>query len=181
MKSAMNITVFGSASPAAGSTEYEQARQLGGLLARAGHTVLTGGYMGTMEAVSRGAVEAGGHTVGVTCNQIEKWPNTKANQWVKEERRFESLRERLYCLVESCHAAMALPGGVGTLAEIAVMWSQMQTQALPARPLILIGDGWQKIFRTLFVEMDNNIPSGHRNLLTFAPDIQAAVSLLPKS
>ncbi len=177
----MNVTVFGSASPVSGEAAYEQARHLGELLARAGHIVFTGGYVGTMEAVSRGAAEAGGHTVGVTCDQIEKWRNTKANDWVKEERRFETLRDRLYCLVESCDTAMALPGGVGTLAEIAVMWSQMQTQALPARPLILIGDGWQKVFRTLFAEMDSNIPAGHRALLSFASDIESAVSMLPKS
>lgn len=177
----MNITVFGSAAPVSGDAAYEQGRQLGESLARAGHAVLTGGYMGTMEAVSRGAAEAGGHTVGVTCDQIEKWRNTKANAWVKEERRFESLRERLYCLVESCDAAMALPGGVGTLAEIAVTWSQMQTQALPARPLILIGDGWKKVFRTLFAEMESNIPAGHRALLSFAADNETAVTMLPKS
>src|SRR3990172_9113073 len=105
----MNITVFGSAAPVSGDAAYEQGRQLGESLARVGHTVLTGGYMGTMEAVSRGAAEAGGHTVGVTCDQIEKWRNTKANAWVKEERRFESLGERLYCLIESCDAALALP------------------------------------------------------------------------
>ena len=177
----MNITIFGSAAPVSGDAAYEQGRQLGESLARVGHTVLTGGYMGTMEAVSRGAAEAGGHTVGVTCDQIEKWRNTKANAWVKEERRFESLRERLYFLVESCDAAMALPGGVGTLAEIAVMWSQMQTQALPARPLILIGDGWKKVFRTLFAEMESNIPAEHRALLSFAADNETAVTMLPKS
>lgn len=176
----MNITVFGSASPLPGETRYEEARQLGEFLARAGHTVLTGGYMGTMEAVSRGAVEAGGHAVGVTCDQIETWRSAKPNTWVREERRFETLRERLYCLVESCDAAIALPGGVGTLAEIAVMWSQMQTQALPPRPLILIGGGWKKIFETMYAEMDANIPAGHRTLLGFAPDIQSAVEMLSR-
>jgi uncharacterized protein (TIGR00730 family) len=176
----VNITVFGSSSPIDGDERYEEAHRLGELLARSGHAVLTGGYMGTMEAVSRGAVEAGGHAIGVTCDQIEQWRNAKANRWVKEERRFESLRERLYCLVESCDLAMALPGGVGTLAEIAVMWSQMQTQALPARPLILIGAGWKKIFETLYAEMDINIPTGHRTLLSFAPDVDSAVALLTR-
>src|SRR3990172_2773562 len=123
----MNITVFGSSSPAPGEPAYEEARRLGDLLARAGHCVFTGGYMGTMEAVSRGAAEAGGHTVGVTCDQIEVWRQAKANTWVREERRFAALRERLYTLVEGCDAALALPGGVGPLAEIATMWSQMQT------------------------------------------------------
>jgi hypothetical protein len=174
----MNITVFGSASPLDGEPAYEDARQFGEQLAHAGHVVLTGGYMGTMEAVSRGAVEAGGYTVGVTCDQIERWRNAKANAWVKEERRFESLHERLYCLIESCDAAMALPGGVGTLAEIAVMWSQMQTQALPERPLILIGSGWRKIFDTLFNEMKSNILASHRDLLHFAKNADEAISML---
>lgn len=171
----MNITVFGSSSPKEGEPSYEEARRLGELLAKAGHCILTGGYMGTMEAVSRGAAEAGGHTVGVTCEQIETWRKSKANQWVKEERRFPTLRERLYSLIESCDAALALPGGIGTLAEISVMWSQMQTASMEARPLILIGDAWQKTFEALFSGQDSHVPIVHRALLTFAPDVEAAV------
>ncbi len=56
---------------------YEEARELGKFLAEHGHAVLTGGYMGTMEAVSRGACEAGGHVIGVTCEDIEEWRKTK--------------------------------------------------------------------------------------------------------
>ncbi|MCL5428571.1 MAG: LOG family protein [Chloroflexi bacterium] len=176
----MNITVFGSASPVPGEAAYKEAHRLGELLANASHVVITGGYMGTMEAVSRGAAEAGGHTIGVTCDQIEVWRKARANAWVGEERRLPTLRERLYCLIESCDAALALPGGVGTLAEIATMWSQMQTQSLPARPLILIGDGWRRVFVTIYTEMNANIPVGHRDLLSFAPNIGSAVSMLPQ-
>lgn len=177
----MNISVFGSASPVPSDAAYEEALRLGELLARAGHVVLTGGYMGTMEAVSRGTAEAGGHTIGVTCDQIERWRQARANPWVHEERRFETVRDRLHFLIESCDAALALSGGVGTLAEIAVMWSQMQTQSLPARPLILVGNGWKNVFAALYAEMKANIPASHRGLLSFAPDIDAAVSMLPKS
>ena len=84
----------------------------------AGHTVLTGGYMGSMEAVSRGANEAGGHVIGVTCADIEAWRGSRANAWVKEERRFATLQERLNELILACDAAIALPGGPGTLAEV---------------------------------------------------------------
>ena len=62
----MNVTVFGGAQPKEGTPAYEEARELGSLLAQRKHAVLTGGYMGTMEAVSRGASEAGGHVIGVT-------------------------------------------------------------------------------------------------------------------
>lgn len=174
----MNITVFGSSSPKPSDAGYEEARRLGELLAKAGHNVLTGGYLGAMEAVSRGAVEAGGHSIGVTCDQIELWRNAKANPWVKEERKFPTLRDRLYSLVETCDAAMALPGGIGTLAEIAVMWSQMQTNSMPARPLILIGDAWDKAFHGLFAGQDSHIAPAHRQLLSFAPDVDAAMRVL---
>ena len=69
----MKVSVFGSSKPTPGDKTYTEALELGSLLAKRGHTVLTGGYMGTMEAVSRGAAEAGGHVIGVTCSDIEKW------------------------------------------------------------------------------------------------------------
>ena len=61
------VTIFGGSEPHAGEPAYEEARRLGELLAAAGFTVLTGGYIGTMEAVSRGANETGGHVIGITC------------------------------------------------------------------------------------------------------------------
>lgn len=174
----MNITVFGSASPQPGQPAYEEARRLGELLARAGHAVLTGGYMGTMEAASRGAAEAGGHVVGVTCQQIEDWRAAKHNPWVLEERKFPTLRERLYCLIDSCDAALALPGGIGTLDEIVTMWSQMQTSAMPTRPLILIGEGWRRTMTALIEAQAEHIRPPHRELLSYATDIDSAVATL---
>src|SRR5512137_2373625 len=118
--SSMNVTVFGGSQPKEGDTSYARAYELGKLLALAGHTVLTGGYIGTMEAVSRGANEAGGYVIGVTCRQIERWRSNGANPWVKEERRFETLVERLNELTTACDAAIALPGGPGTLTEVSL-------------------------------------------------------------
>src|SRR5512141_3056804 len=83
----MDITVFGGSQPKEGSSAYNEAMELGRLLAQRGHSVLTGGYIGTMEAVSRGASEAGGHVIGVTCEDIENWRKVAANRWVMEERR----------------------------------------------------------------------------------------------
>ena len=83
----MRISVFGGSQPREGSTAYAEAQQLGRLLAERGHVVLTGGYIGVMEAVSRGAREAGGHVIGVTSEDIEAWRPIKANAWVMEELR----------------------------------------------------------------------------------------------
>jgi uncharacterized protein (TIGR00725 family) len=174
----MNITVFGGAQPKEGSEAYEEARELGKNLAERGHAVLTGGYMGTMEAVSRGACEAGGHVIGVTCTDIEEWRKSKPNQWIKEERRRKSLIERLQALIEDCDAAIALSGGAGTLVEISLMWNLMIVESLPPRPLILIGRGWQSTFDQFFTEFESYMPIHQRELLYFAKDVKTAVEIL---
>ncbi len=176
----MNITVFGGAQPKEGSSGYEEARELGKLLAEHGHAVLTGGYMGTMEAVSRGACEAGGHVIGVTCEDIEAWRKTSANAWVKEERRKKSLIERLQALIEGCDAAIALPGGAGTLTEISLLWNLMIVESLPPRPLILVGRGWQSTFDQFFKEFESYMPIHQRELLYFAEDVKTAVKIINK-
>lgn len=174
----MNITVFGGAQPQTGTPAYQEAYLLGKILAGAGHTVLTGGYMGTMEAISRGAAEAGGHVIGVTCEEIEHWRKIGANAWVKEERRKKTLMERLEELITSCDAAIALPGGPGTLTEIALMWNLMIVESLPRRPLVLVGDGWQSVFDQFFHSFSTYMPRNPEEGLLFAKDVETAAKLV---
>ncbi|PKO12336.1 MAG: DNA-binding protein [Chloroflexi bacterium HGW-Chloroflexi-10] len=175
----MKITVFGASSPKPDSPAYQFAYQLGEKLALAGFSVITGGYMGTMEAVSRGAAEKGGHVIGVTCNEIEKWRKTTANPWVQEEWRRNTLQDRLTTLIESCDAAIALPGGPGTLAEIVLMWNKIQIQAIPVMPIILIGTGWKKVMETLFAEQGEYIAETYKKWILFAETIDETFALLP--
>lgn len=174
----MNISVFGGAQPQPDSPEYDEARTLGALLAQRGHTVLTGGYIGVMEAVSRGAHESGGHVIGVTCEDIEAWRKVGKNAWVKEEWRKKSLLERMQALIEGCDAAIALPGGVGTLAEISLMWNLMVVEALHRRPLILVGNGWQSTLDQFFTSFEFYMPIRQRDDLLFAQDVHTAVKQL---
>jgi uncharacterized protein (TIGR00730 family) len=178
MESRMKVSVFGGSQPKEDSSAYAEARELGRLLAERGHIVLTGGYIGVMEAVSRGAREAGGHVIGVTCEDIEAWRPIKANAWVVEEIRVKTLIERLHTLIHESDAALALPGGAGTLAEISVMWNLMIVESLHRRPLILIGDGWKSVFDQFFQGFDTYMPVHQREILRFAKDIQTAVKLL---
>ena len=174
----MNISVFGGAQPQPETPAYEEARALGGLLAQRGHTVLTGGYIGVMEAASRGAHEAGGHVIGVTCEDIEAWRKVCKNPWVKEEWRKKTLIERLQALIEGCDAAIALPGGVGTLAEISIMWNLMVVESLHRRPLILVGSGWQSTLDQFFTSFEYYMPMRQREDLLFAEDVHTAVKQL---
>ena len=176
----MNITVFGGSHPKPGSPAYTEAYELGKLLGTAGHAVLTGGYVGTMEAVSKGANETGGHVVGVTCDDIEAWRSTRANAWVQEERHFATMQERLNELVLACDAAIALPGGPGTLTEIALTWNLMIVDSMPHKPLILVGMGWKAVMDEMFRSLSEVTPPNQRELLTFAPDVQSAVKFIEK-
>jgi uncharacterized protein (TIGR00730 family) len=174
----MNISVFGGSKPKEGETAYSEAMELGKLLAQRGHTVLTGGYIGTMEAVSRGASEAGGHVIGVTCEDIEDWRGVRPNQWVKEERRCKTLNERLQALIDGCDAALVLPGGAGTLTEISLMWNLMIVESRHRSPLILVGSGWQSTFDQFFKGFDGYISASQKELLSFAEDVNTAVKML---
>ncbi len=174
----MNVTVFGGSYPKEGSPAYLEGYQLGQLLAGSGHTVLTGGYIGTMEAVSRGANEAGGHVIGVTCQEIDHWRNSGANAWVIEERKMQTLRQRLDGLIDGCDAAIALPGGPGTLTEISLMWNLMIVDAIPRKPLILVGEGWKRMMDQAYADLSDYFRENQRNLLKFSPDVQSAVKQL---
>jgi uncharacterized protein (TIGR00730 family) len=177
----MRISVFGGSQAREGDPSYAEAIELGRLLADRGHIVLTGGYIGVMEAVSRGAREAGGHVIGVTCEDIEAWRPIKANAWVMEEVRKKTLVERLHTLIHESDAALAMPGGPGTLAEISMMWNLMIVESLHRRPLILIGDGWQSVFDQFFKGLDAYVLAHQREILKFAKDVHTAVDVLESS
>lgn len=174
----MIVSVFGGSQPSPGSSAYEEAKQLGTLLAQRGHTVMTGGYIGTMEAVSRGASEVGGNVIGVTCDEIENWRPVKPNEWVKEERRSKTLLERLQVLIQECDAGIGLPGGPGTLTEIALMWNLMIVESMHRRPLILVGNGWQSVFNQFNNACHKYTPEKQRKMISFAKDVKTAVKTL---
>lgn len=174
------VSVFGGSKPQPGTPSYEEARQVGQLLAQAGWTVATGGYTGVMEAASRGAAEAGGHVIGVTCTAIAQWRGLSPNPWVKEEVQFARLRERLYHLVEFCDATVALPGGIGTLSEVALTWSLLQTGEIKRKPFVLIGRVWSETVATFIREADGYLHPGDGELLRVVDRLEEVVGYLAR-
>lgn len=143
---ARTIAVFGSSEPLAGDPLYEAARETGRLLALSGYAVATGGYGGVMEGASRGAVEAGGRTIGVTCSIFS---DRTANPWIVETRTTVDLYERQRVLVEIARGYVVLPGKSGTLAELTLVWALHRAGSLPRRPVVLLGAGWVHFLRHL--------------------------------
>ncbi len=170
------ICVFGSGGPQPSSADYENARLMGQLLAEAGFTVQTGGYGGIMAAASQGANEAGGHVIGITCTTIEQFRQASPNSWLKEVIKKETLQERLLYLVNNCDGAIVMPGGIGTLSELSLIWSLVQTDEIAPCPLITVGELWQ---HSLAAFIDNNyVRPIHQNLLTITQTPNEAITKL---
>jgi uncharacterized protein (TIGR00730 family) len=154
------VTVFGSSRPRAGDAQYVAAQALGAELAGKGFVVCSGGYGGVMEAVSRGAKEGGGNTMGITA----KYFTARANKWVDEEIRVKTWQERLFELVKRGHGYVVCPGGTGTLVELAVVWEMLNKGAMARRPLVVLGDFWGPVIeRVREVELGHKSPWGEQD------------------
>jgi uncharacterized protein (TIGR00725 family) len=135
------VGVLGSARITPDDSRYATGLLVGKRLAEAGFTVMTGGYAGAMEAASRGAVEAGGEVIGLP---VRRWEKLEPNRWITQTIWVDSFVGRLPHLA-SCAAVVAVDGGVGTLAELAVIWADRQTDPDVTSPLILVGPAWRAI------------------------------------
>ncbi len=143
---ARTIAVFGSSEPRPGDPLYETARVVGGLLARAGFRVVTGGYGGVMEGASRGAAEAGGSPAGVVCGIFR---DRAPNRYLAEVVSTPDLFARTRSLVEGASGYVVLEGKTGTLAELSLLWALHRAGSLGRRPVILLGDAWRLLLRHL--------------------------------
>jgi uncharacterized protein (TIGR00730 family) len=137
------VTIFGTGRVGSGDAAYMLAYQIGSLLAQAGFTIANGGYGGTMLAAAKGADEASGEIIGVTCSAFK---GSRANEYVTREIVTRSLDERLDTLIKLGQGYVVLPGGTGTLLELAKVWELKNKGFLKAdRPIILVGEFWKPL------------------------------------
>jgi uncharacterized protein (TIGR00730 family) len=130
------VSIFGSARVQPGTPAYDQAEELGRLLVEAGFPVITGGGGGVMEAGNKGASEAGGHSVGLNIElPFEQMPNPYAN--VQLNFRYFFVRKVIF--VKYSLAYVVMPGGFGTLDELAEALTLIQTHRIRPFPVILVG------------------------------------------
>jgi uncharacterized protein (TIGR00730 family) len=143
------IAVFGGAWITEDEPEYGHIRRLGVWVAERGLHVVCGGYQGAMAAACRGAAVHGGTTVGVT---ISAWDDqVTVNPWLTHEVVARDLFARLP-LITDAEAWVAFSGGVGTLQEVALCWNLVQNRLAEPRPLVLVGEAWDRQLR-LFREL----------------------------
>ena len=144
------VTVFGSARLKQDNKFCQMAYELGGLLAKNGHTTITGGGPGIMEAASRGAYEIGGRTIGLNITLLhEQFPNPYLTDCVT----FEYFFARKVALAMSAKVFVFFPGGFGTMDEVSEVLCLMQENKMPHMPVFLIGKSYWKAFDNVIKKM----------------------------
>lgn len=104
-----------------------------------------------MEAVSKGAVGAGGKAIGVTAPVLFSG-RSGANSYVTEEVQATGLAERIGILVDRSVGAIVMPGSIGTAAELLIAWN---VNDIAGRnngshlPTVAVGPEWRHISNTL--------------------------------
>lgn len=166
------VTIFGGSRCNEKSPEYQEAKELGARLAEAGFTICTGGYLGVMEAASRGAREKGGRVFGIVMNQFKGEPN----RFLTDKVATDHFYDRLQNLIQRSVGFVALRGGMGTVTEISLVWNKLQTRVIDRRPLVLLGDCWKNVvecWKENLVVSDSDVA-----WLDFAENAESACNII---
>jgi hypothetical protein len=166
------VTIFGGSKCQPNSEEYRQALEIGSRLAEAGFTICTGGYLGVMEAASRGAREKGGRVFGIVMNQFKSEPN----RYLTDKVASAHFYERLQNLITRSIGFIALRGGMGTVTEVSLVWNKLQTGVIDRHPIVLLGQNWRRVveaWQENLVVSDADV-----SLLDFADTAQEACDII---
>jgi len=172
------VSVFGSARLRPESSHYQAAERIGRLLAQEGLTVIAGGGPGIMEAANKGAIEAGGVSVGLN---ISLPFETSNNRYQTIALQFEYFFSRKATFFMHSMAYIALPGGFGTLDEVAEVLTLMQTGKLPRGPIVLVGsEFWSGLVDWIHDRLlvDGMISPRDTELFTVVDDPDQAVQIV---
>jgi uncharacterized protein (TIGR00730 family) len=185
-RSNYRVSIFGSARIQEGSPAYEQVRRLGEELARLGCDIVTGGGPGLMQAANEGAasalVERRGGSVGIN---IRLPFEQHVNPFVGQASEHETFFSRLHHFALISDAFVVVPGGVGTLLELAMAWQLLQVRHLHNVPLILVGRMWPELIewarRSMRQEGNELASAPDLEIPQCAADVEEAVALIRAS
>ncbi len=173
------ITVFGSARFGEDHPYYKKAEEFGKRIAEAGFTTLTGGGPGIMEAANKGAMSAGGKSVG--CN-IQLPFEQQGNPFVHKSVTFEHFFVRKVLLVKYSYAFIIMPGGFGTLDEFFETLTLVQTKSITQFPIVLFGKEYHKKLLEYIDDMaaKGTISKEDINLALVTDDVEEAMAHIIK-
>lgn len=141
------VTIFGSARIAAGSETYGLVKELATKLTAMECGIITGGGPGLMQAANEGASggeRASERSLGF---HIELPFEQGANPFVGRAFSHKTFFSRLHHFVVASDAFIVVPGGIGTLLELSMVWQLLQVRKLYDTPLILVGEMWPELVK----------------------------------
>ena len=175
------VAIFGSARSAPGGADYQRAEDMGRALAKAGYAVITGGGPGDMEAANKGAIEAGGESVGLA---IELPYELKPNPYLTRTLSFRYFFVRKVMFVKYSRAFVILPGWFGTMDELFEAVTLIQTKKVKPFPVILMGDDgyWDGLIEWLgkTVVQKGKVRGDEMRILQRARNTQEVLKILRK-
>lgn len=174
------VTIYGSSRAKPGTWSYETAATLAAALARKGFSIITGGGPGIMEAANRGAMEAGGQSVGLN---IDIPSEQVSNQCTTLSLKFHYFFVRKVMLVKYATAFVLFPGGFGTLDELFELSTLMQTQKLRPFPIVLMGRShWSGLLEWLRVEGvgQDRLDAASLDLFTITDDVEEVIAIIER-
>ena len=170
------VSIFGSARLAENSKYCKLATELGRKLAENGHSVITGGGPGIMQAANKGCYEAGGRSIGLN---IELAHEQHINPYVTDSMEFRYFFARKVMLTFASKAYVFFPGGFGTMDEFSEILILMQEGKMPRMPMFLIGKSfWKPLDRWYGEKMERQmktIAKGDRKIYTITDDVDEVV------
>lgn len=173
------VTIFGSARIPVGHKYYELAEAIGRELSEAGFAVISGGGPGIMEAANKGAYAGPSPSIGLNIHLPHE---QGANQYQDISMEFKHFFARKVMFVKNASAYVALPGGFGTLDELAEIITLIQTEKSRKIPVILVGtEYWEGLltwFRQVMLEQFNTISPDDLTLLTLVDDAKSVVDII---
>lgn len=172
------VALFGSARSAPGSPDYAAAEAMGTALARAGYAVITGGGPGDMEAANKGALLAGGESVGLA---IEVPHEDRPNAYLTTTLSFRYFFVRKVMFVKYSRAFVIMPGGFGTLDEAFETATLIQTGKIHSFPIVAMGrDYWEPLWEFARDTMvaRGTIEPADLELLRLTDSLDAAMAMI---
>ena len=134
------VAIFGSARAQPGTFVYEEVKRVAAAFAAMGCDIVTGGGPGLMQAANEGAREAcAPGSVGI---RIELPFEQDVNPFVEQAFEHETFFTRLHHFVIASDAFIVVPGGIGTVLEMLMIWQLLQVRHVDGVPLILVGKMW---------------------------------------
>lgn len=172
------VSFYGSARLRSEDKYYKQTEEIAYRLGKLGFAIISGGGPGVMEAANKGALRAETQSIGLN---IELPQEQKCNDYTTKSITFRHFYARKLMLVKYATAFIIMPGGLGTLDELAEVLTLIQTHKIKPFPVVLFGSTYWKGFLDWLrgTVIDKNFVSEEDfNLLRICDEIETTVDIV---